>query len=189
MQLELTYQMSWLRLARLDRSIAFRASPTLHLLIVLLMVWMIATLVSVGFLADALDRWMLNFGIPYGTMLYSISWLPGFLLVRWLARNVIKRRLGVDFNQTVRLTKDDGGLRFVTDAIEYYLKWQGISQMLMQSDGVLVSHGDLFWLVPDAAFPDKGTRLAFIREVYGHLTDEARSISENSIRPMLDSGA
>jgi len=55
-------------------------------------------------------------------------------------------------------------------------------------DGVVVSHGALFFIVPDAAFAGAGDRLAFIREVYSRLSDNARSISEKHVRAALSQG-
>jgi hypothetical protein len=52
-------------------------------------------------------------------------------------------------------------------------------------NGVVVSHGALFFLVPDSAFADADDRLAFIREVYSQLSDKARSISEKHVRAAL----
>lgn len=72
----------------------------------------------------------------------------------------------VDFDQLIHLVTDDGGLRFVTADVECYLNWSGINQMLLEPDGVVVSHGSLFFLVPDVAFESAAERLAFIRAVY-----------------------
>jgi hypothetical protein len=36
----------------------------------------------------------------------------------------VKRR--ATFNETIRLTQDEGGLRFATEEVEHYLKWRGI---------------------------------------------------------------
>jgi len=83
------------------------------------------------------------------------------------------------------MRKDDGGLRFATDQVEYYLKWPGISQMLMERDGVAVSHGSLFFLIPDGAFANVQERNAFVGEVFGRLGGEARGRSEKHIRHVL----
>jgi hypothetical protein len=196
MQLELTYQMPFRRLAKLSRSVRFRLFRTSYLLAGLILTLLVAWLAGIVIYADALDRWMLSVGISRavggipvigsGVML----WVAGIILVGWLQRKQAKSL--VDFNQnvTVRLTKDDGGLRIAQEAIEYYLKWQGITQMLVEHDGVVVvSHRILYFLVPDAAFADAGQRLAFIRDVYGRLGDKARSASDKYIRPVLDGGA
>jgi hypothetical protein len=52
-------------------------------------------------------------------------------------------------------------------------------------DSVVVSHGALFFLVPNIAFADASDRLAFIREVHGRLSDKARAISEKHVRAAL----
>ena len=61
------------------------------------------------------------------------------------------------------MRQDDGGLRFATDQVEYYLKWQGISQMLMERDGVAVSHGCALLLDPRRRFREVQERNAFVR--------------------------
>ena len=94
-----------------------------------------------------------------------------------------------NFQSEIRLRQDDGGIRIATDEIEYYLKWRGISQMLMEHDGVVVSHGSLFFLIPDSAFADSEERNAFVRDVFGRLGEEARSRSEKSMRPVLNATA
>jgi hypothetical protein len=61
--------------------------------------------------------------------------------------------------------------------------------MLMERDGVVVSHGNLFFLVPDSAFVDTQERNGFVRDVFGRLGEEARSRSESSVRPVLGTAA
>ena len=39
---------------------------------------------------------------------------------------------GQRFGQTPQSDMGDGGVHIATDEIEYYLKWRGISQMLME---------------------------------------------------------
>src|SRR6185503_18588807 len=78
-----------------------------------------------------------------------------------------------NFDLVARLVQDGNGIRIGTETIEYYLKWAGISQLLIEPDGVVLSHGTLFWLIPDAAFASPAERLGFIRDVYGRLSDAA----------------
>jgi hypothetical protein len=108
----------------------------------------------------------------------------GLALVRRHKRQVLKSR--ADFDSTVRLREEPEGLRFVTPQIEYFIKWNGISQMMMEHDGVVISHGALFFLIPDDAFADKGERDAFIRDVFGRLGQEAVERSERFVRSVLD---
>lgn len=91
-------------------------------------------------------------------------------------------------NFSIRLEQDDGGLRFVADEVEHYLKWRGIGRILVEHDGVVVSHRNLFFLVPDAAFAGAEERLSFIRDVYDHLNASARAISEKHVRAVLKDG-
>jgi hypothetical protein len=193
MQIELTYQMPYRRLAKLSRSMGFKFFRALYLVAGLILVALAAWLAGVIIYADALVRWMPSVGISpdVGGILVIGSgvalWVAGIILCTRLRRKILKSR--VDYDQTIRLTKDDGGLRIAGNSIEYYLKWQGINEMLMERDGVVVSCGALFFLVPDAAFTDAGQRLAFIRDVYDRLGDKARSASDKYIRPVLDGGA
>jgi hypothetical protein len=188
MQIELTYQVPFGRLTKLSRTTCRKVYPS-----VWLMQWVIFAVVGAGTIAylqyyDALDLWMRSAGMPLAVRL-ALPWIPFsglvacYVLLRKL--NIYRVRSRIDFDLTIHLTKDDGGLRLATEGIEYYLKWLGISQMLMEPDGVVVLCANVAFLVPDAAFPDAGTRLAFIREVYGHLTEKARSASEKYIRPVL----
>jgi hypothetical protein len=190
MQGELTYQLPFERLAKLRVSATRKAFPTVQLLMWLLVAVYVAALLGLVFYGNALEKWTQRAGIPFGAAFAFVGivalGLTGFILLRRFNIAQIKSR--VNFNHTIRLTKDDGGLRIATDAIEYYLKWQGISQMLLEHDGVVVSHGSLFFLVPDSAFSNAGERRAFIRDVYGHLSEKARLISEKHVRAVLASG-
>jgi len=55
----------------------------------------------------------------------------------------------------------------------------------MERDGVAVSHGSLFFLIPDRAFANVQERNAFVDEVFGRLGAEARGRSEKHMRPVL----
>jgi hypothetical protein len=77
------------------------------------------------------------------------------------------------------------GLRFATEEVEHYLKWRGISQLLLDRDGVIFSHGNLFFLIPDRAFASSEDRLAFIRDVHERLGERARALSEKHVSVVL----
>jgi hypothetical protein len=81
-----------------------------------------------------------------------------------------------------QLTEDEAGLRFASTEIEYYLKWQGISLLLPGTDGIALSHGNLFFFIPNGAFPSAEEKLAFVRDVYSRLSETARSFSEKYVR-------
>ena len=114
-----------------------------------------------------------------------------FVIAVWAlrrhGRQVMKGR--ANFDDAVRFRKDEGGLRFITSQIEYYVNWQGISQMLMDRDGLAISHGGLFFLIPDSLFLDLSERNALVRDVFGRLGPAARDRSEKYIRPALDASA
>jgi hypothetical protein len=107
----------------------------------------------------------------------------GLRLLRRYQLRLMKDRF--NFDQIVRLNQDDGGVRLSTDGVDYYLKWQGVTQMLLERDGVVLSHANLFFLVPNTAFTSPEERVSFIREIYGHLSEKARAISEKHVQPAL----
>jgi hypothetical protein len=156
----------------------------------LLLATFLAALVGLVVYGDWLRERLEMAGVPAGAELLFLAVGLLFFLGVWLLRRF---RLGqlkgrANFNQSIRLAQDDGGLRFVTDEVEHYLKWRGIGQILVEHDGVVVSRGNLFFLVPDAAFASAEERLSFIRDVYDHLNASARAISEKHVRAVLKDG-
>lgn len=187
MNRELTFELPYARLLKLGRSMNRKAFSGIWWGKWALIGGYIVTLIGLSYYGLSLDIWLTAKGFPFGTdILFFVSivlFVLGFIWLRRLNIRAVKER--VNFSQMIRLRKDDDGLRIATDDIEYYLKWHGISQMLMEKDGVVVSHGTLFFLIPDAAFHDKAERQSFIRDIYGRLSDEARKRSENRIAPVL----
>jgi hypothetical protein len=186
MQRELSYQVPFKRLRKVGRMVCRRAFPTMQLMWFLLALYLAAIIGLVVF-GNTLNEWLTAVGVRYGVELLFVSVvllaLAGLWGLRQLQVRQVKAR--VDFDQVVRLIQDDTGLRFATEDTEYYFKWRGISQLLLVHDSVVVSHGALFFLVPDTAFAGADDRLAFIREVYSRLSDKARSISEKHVRVAL----
>jgi hypothetical protein len=187
MQRELTYHVPFERLVQLSRSAGRKIYPRTRW-----MVWvMIAVVISIfDFLyafGDEIRDVAEDDGIPFATELAFIAvflaFIVGLRLLRRYQLRLMKNRY--NFDQVVRLNRDDGGVRLSTDGVEYYLKWQGVTQMLLERDGVVLSHANLFFLVPDTAFASPEERLSFIREIYGHLSEKARAISEKHIQPAL----
>jgi hypothetical protein len=191
MQRELSYQLPFERLSKLSRAAARKAYPKLWWLTWLWIALVFAALVAILYYSDILDRRFDRVGIPFGALVLWIGaasvFLAGVLLIRRFRISEVKSR--ATFNATITMKQDEGGLRFITEEIEYYLKWRGLSQMLLDHDGVIVSHGNLFFLIPDRAFASPEDRLTFIREVYGHLGDRARSISEKHVGALLARGS
>lgn len=186
MDRELTYQVPFERLRKLGRKSGRKAYPWLWGARWLLLGTFLILLTLIGTFDDAIQRWQASVGLPPLTAMVV-------LLAVFIVAIIALRRVGVrqtkgraDFNSTIRLRKDDGGVRIATDDIEYYLKWRGISQMLMEHDGVVLSHATLFFLIPDAAFQDVQERNRFVRDVFGRLSQEAQSRSESAMRPVLE---
>lgn len=182
---ELRYQMPFERLAKLSRAAsrkAFSGSWWRFWLLVALYVVLVAALVVLdhnGRLARAtgIAGWV------WLSLLVALV-LCGFVWVRRHGQRQMKAR--ADYDSTVSLRQEPDGLRFATPEIEYFVKWNGMSQMMTMPDGIVVSHGSLFFLIPDTAFADDGERLAFVRDVYGRLNEAAVARSEKFIRPLLD---
>jgi hypothetical protein len=187
MQRELTYHVPFERLVKLSRTAGYKMNPHvrwLRWLLVAVVICIFAFLYGYG---DEISDVAGDEGIPFATELSAITVFLVFAGALWLLRRyqvrLMKNR--TNFDQIVRLNQDDGGVRLSTDGVEYYLKWQGVTQMLLERDGVVLSHANLFFLVPNTAFASPEERLAFIREIYGHLSEKARAISEKHIRPAL----
>ncbi len=189
MDRDLTYQMPFERLRKLGRRSGRKAYPRLWGARWFLLGTGFAALILLAAFDDAVQRWQAALGLPPLSALLAvfIVYLVAMLALRRVGLRETQAR--ANFRSDVRLHKDDGGIRIATDDIEYYLKWPGISQMLMEHDGVVVSHGNLFFLVPDSAFVDTQERNAFVRDVFGRLGEVARSRSERSVRSLLDAAA
>jgi len=186
---ELTYQMPFERLTKLSRSMSRKAFSTSWLARWALLAAYIAALIAIIVFDETVMSWQDALGLPsYSAFaLIVILFAMALWALRRHGRQMMKGR--ANFDDAVRFRKDEGGLRFATSQIEYYLKWQGISQMLMDRDGVAISHGALFFLIPDSAFADHSERNALVHEVFGRLGPEARERSEKHIRPVLDASA
>ena len=187
MQRELSYKLPFERLSKLGRSVGRKAFRTLWLSTWLLLAAFIAAVFALDFYRVELSEWAERAGVPFSPNAGLVICFMLFLPWAWLLRRarVRQRKSRADFDSTIRLTQDEGGIRIATTSIEYYVKWQGISQMLVEPDGVVISHGNLFWLVPDTAFESAAERRAFIQDVYGRLSEQARTISEKHVRPAL----
>jgi hypothetical protein len=182
---ELTYEMPFERLVKLSRSAGRKAYA---------MSWVTAWLVIGLFLVavvllivfdESIQSWQASVGLPWFStfLVLVVIYVAAFWALRRFSLRQMKSR--ADFQSIVRMRKDDGGVRFATDQVEYYLKWPGISQMVMERDGVAVSHGSLFFLIPDGAFANVEERNVFVGEVFGRLGAEARGRSEKYLRPVL----
>jgi len=191
MQRELTYHVPFERLVKLSRSAGRKVYPHIRWLVWLLIALAIAACAFLYAFGDEIRDVAEDEGIPFFTELAFIGvfliFIIGLRLLRRYQLRLMKQRF--DFDQIVRLNQDDGGVRLSTDGVEYYLKWPGLTQMLLERDGVVLSHANLFFLVPNTAFASPEERLSFIREVYGHLSEKARAISKEHVQPALGPAA
>lgn len=190
---ELTYTVRFNRLTKLSRSMGRKAFPRAWWAKWLVLAIYLCVLIAFTVYTDAIFDFLASIGmprsiLPYGyfvliAMAFAVFML-GFFLIR---KSLVKEaRARVNFDLAVHLVQDGDGIHIATDNIEYYLKWPGISQLLIEPDGVVISHGALFWLIPNTAFANPADRLGFIRDVYARLNDRARSISESHLRLLLE---
>jgi hypothetical protein len=187
MQRELTYHVPFDRLVKLSRSAGRKLYPGIRWAVWVMIAVVLAVCTFLYTFGEEIRDVAEDEGIPFFTELAFIGvflvFIVGLRLLRRYQLRLMKNRF--NFDQVVRLNRDDGGLRLSTDGVDYYLKWQGVTQMLLERDGVVLSHGNLFFLVPDTAFASPDERLSFIREIYGRLSENARAISEKHIQPLL----
>lgn len=175
---ELTYHMPFERLVKLSRMASRRAfGSSWWLMGMFLAIYLVALFLVIVF-ARPLDAWLAEYGLP--EMLPIAAIVIGFFAAFWWLRrrglNQSKQR--ADYDSEVRFREDTDGLRFATPEIEYLVRWHGISQlMLLETDGMLVSHGNLFFLVPNEAFRDAAERDALARDVFARLNATAQERS------------
>jgi NADH:ubiquinone oxidoreductase subunit 3 (subunit A) len=175
---ELTYQMPFERLVKLSRTASRRAfGSSWYLLALLFAIYLVALYLVIAY-ADPLNVWLAEYGLPEFTPMAAV--IVGFFAAFWWLRRrgLNQARQRADYDSDVRFREDVDGLRFAPPEIEYLLRWHGISQlMLLETDGMLVSHGNLFFLVPNEAFRDAAERDALTRDVFARLNATAQERS------------
>jgi hypothetical protein len=187
MQRELTYHVPFDRLVELSQSAGRKLYPGIRWVVWVMVALVISACAFLYVFGEEIRDVAEDEGIPFFTELAFIGVFVTFIVALRLLRRYQLRLMRNRFNldQTVRLNQDDGGVRLTTDGVEYYLKWQGVTLMLLERDGVVLSHGNLFFLVPNTAFASSEERLSFIRDIYGRLGEKARAISEKHVQPAL----
>jgi hypothetical protein len=176
----LSYRLPFARLAKLSRAASRKGYPLVWWLTWLWIGVFFAVMIAISVFADDIRDAFDPFDLG---PVVALAFLAGMFALRRLRIAEVQKR--ATFNETITLTQDEGGLRFATAEVEHYLKWRGISQLLLEPDGVVVSHSNLFFLIPNQAFPSSDDRVAFIRDVYDRLGERARSISRRYVSGLL----
>ncbi len=173
------------RLTKLSRSLRRQAFPA-----VWSSYWVLLGVFFVGLLLLAVfgkpfERWQESVGLPRLTAftLWIVAFLAAIYFVGRAARQEVRGR--ANFDAAVRLRQDDGGLRIASDQIEYYVKWNGISQLLKPYDGVAFAHAALIFFIPDSAFTGEAERNGFVRDVFTRMSAEAQKRSQKNIASLL----
>jgi hypothetical protein len=184
---ELTYQLPFERLQKLGRTMGRRAFQRNWISKWALYAVYAVALAVILIFSEEVDRWFAAAGIPGGGIVAIFALLVVFLIgSRQLRRSFVREQKSrTNFEQTLHLMREEGGVRIAAQEIEYFIRWSGITQMLMEPDGVVLSHGNLFFLVPNSAFVTKAGRNAFIRNVYAQLSAEAKAKSASEVGPVL----
>ena len=189
MKHELTYKLPYeqsVKLCRTGRRKLFKTTRFIFRGSVVIIVAMVVVLALYG---RVLNKWMSDIGIPYGAsdmMPFAILLVVAinFLYIKKITTNQAKKR--VDFDQNIKLTFEDEGLRIVGSEIEFFLKWQGIHQLFVVRDGIVILAGNLLFVVPNVAFPTLEEKRTFLQDVYSCLSEKARSLSEKDVRAVLN---
>jgi hypothetical protein len=128
----------------------------------------------------AVEAWLRGVGIPASAN--ALAAIAALLIVavlwEWRRFNVSQAAQRMDYDPAVRLTQDEGGLRFAGKGVETYVKWEAIGRMEEVADGVAIWCGEVVWFIPDTAFGGDAGRRAFIQDVNGHLSEAARAPRE-----------
>lgn len=175
---ELSYQMPFKRLMKVSRMASRRAfAGSWRLLFLLVAAYFVAFGLIIAFPEPVAD-WLADHNLPAVAPIFLLlaAFFAGFWLLRRHGVKQMKQR--ADYDGVVRFREEQDGLRFATSDIDYLVKWRGLSQMiLVETDGVLFSHGSLYFLVPIEAFHDTKERNELVRDVFARLSEEARERS------------
>ncbi len=178
---DLTYHVAPERLSKLSTSMSRKAFEGVRLTMPL---WFAIFIIACLFV-PLIEREFAGSGWPSGAGFYVLAgiFLVGLAVIKFRGEAPVKPR--ADFDAEVTFRQDAGGLRIANKDIEYYLKWPGIAQILIEPDGLVVSHGHLLFLVPDTAFASVAERDALVREIFANLGQDAKDRSIAHVRPLL----
>ena len=189
MKHELTYKLPYEQSVKLCRTGRRKLFKTTRLIFWVFAVTCAATGIAIGMFKDVLDKWMDNIGIPLGSiyvMIVAILLLSISIFFYMKKVTTAQAKNRVDFDQSIKLTFKDEGLKIVSSEIEYLVKWQGIHQLFVVRDGIVILAGNLLFVVPNVAFPTLEEKRTFLQDVYSCLSEKARSLSEKDVRAVLN---
>lgn len=178
---ELTYHVPFERLTKLSRTMSRKAFGRIWWA-----TWLwVAAFIAACFAGPFVERGLEGTGWPdgAGVVVLLVLFFAGLFVIRSWGRRQAKSR--ADYDAEARFLQDAGGLHIGTNSVEYYLKWPGIAQILVEPDGLVVSHGNLFFLVPNSAFVSLGERDELVREIFANLSQEAKDRSIAHVKPAL----
>lgn len=170
---ELTYHVPFERLKKLSRTMSRKAFGRIWWATWL---WIAAFLLAC-FAAPFAEARLEGTGWPDGAgfVVLIALFLAGIFAIRSWGRRQTKARADYDAEATFR--QESGGLRVGTKNVEYYVKWAGVAQVLIEPDGLVFSHGNLFFLVPNSAFASLDERDQLARDIFANLAQDAKDRS------------
>ncbi|MGE0023890.1 MAG: YcxB family protein [Hyphomicrobium sp.] len=178
---ELTYHVPFERLVKLSRTMSRKAFGGVWWATWLL----IAVFIAACFAGPFVEGQLVRTGLPDGAgvfVLIALFFAGLFAIRRWAKR---QSRSRADYGAEVKFRQEAGGLRVGTNNVEYFFKWAGIAQVLIEPDGLVFSHGNLFFLVPNSAFATLGERDELAREIFANLGEDAKDRSVPHLPPAM----
>jgi len=178
---ELTYHVPFERLRKLGRTMSRKAYGATWW-----MTWLwCAALIAACAAAPSVESRLEGTGWPNGAglVVLLVLFFAGLFAIR--ARALSQSKSRADYDAEARFRQEADGLRIGTESIEYYLKWPGVAQVLIEPDGLVVSHGNLFFFIPNSAFSSLAERDDLVRDIFANLGQDAKDRSVAGLRQTL----
>jgi Zn-dependent protease with chaperone function len=188
MKHELTYKLPYEQAAKLCRVGRRKAFTTIRVIFWGLVGIIFAMGIVLSLYGHELNKWMSSIGMPFGVsymlpFAILLAVVISYVYMKKITTKQAKSR--VDFDQSIKLTFEDEGLRIVGSEIEFLIKWLGIHQLFVVRDGIVVLAGNMLFAVPNIAFPTLEEKRNFLQDVYSRLSEKARSLSEKEVRAVI----
>jgi hypothetical protein len=163
------YRLSQQRLHQLIWSAGKGARRRLYL-IVLGVVAFVFALVLTSFYSQQLDA----YSTEIVKFLYAFLLLTFMFIFGVLFHTPTDRSIQHPAEVNVRLSPEDGGLRFETDDAEHFIRWRGVTKLWVEPDGIVLANYQFFYFIPDVAFDSREEKIALMQVIYDNIGENAR---------------
>lgn len=179
---ELCYQRSFDRLFKLQISSIYKIYRNI---VIARKISLYTIFLIPGALIGFFAKYFITMPILLPLVVILLLWVIG--INQYIFTSLLKRRMRdrVGSEVPIRLVADSDGLRFIRNRSEYYLEWDGIDEIWMEKDGIVISANNCFNLIPDAAFENETEKLAFLRNVFDRINDVAQSRTRRYLKNTL----